>query len=266
MNIRNILLLLPMCMIACVGNVEESQDPTASEQIGTAEEAVTPGEVVGAAKAAYQVYQMFNGGQLTLADAKAQIVSAINAARTQIVAHIDAIATAEVQACAMSAVINVADIQAMSPDTLQVFALNTTDCVAHANTLLNVTTDKAAIDQLGFALNTVGPIALVARATAGLTTPATKSTLITANNTLITRLAPSCTATPLWGDSAPGEPVEVMLRCIAYNGHEGYDSAVAFIRRGRPLPPFNYTYATTEAMAGTSYEVAKAVLPVLNAS
>ena len=86
---------------------------------------------------------------------------------------------------------------------------------------------------------------------------------MTADTTLMTKLTPSCFATPLWGDAEPGGPVEVELRCTAYNDHVGSDFVVRRLRRGQPLPPFNYAFARTEAMQGTSYLVAVAVLPVL---
>jgi hypothetical protein len=226
--------------------------------------AVTPDQVVTAAKLAYEAYQKLYGGQLTLEQAKTQIIDAIRSAQAQIIAHIDAIAAANVRACARSAVIDVVDIRAMTPDSLQAFARDATACVTLAEALTYASTDRAAIDQVGFALNTVGPIALAARAFAGLSTPATKDTLIAANNGLMVKLSPSCFATPLWGD-AQGGRVEVELRCRAYNGNVGYDFVVIRARRGQPLPPFDYSDATTDAMRGTSYEVATAVLPVLAA-
>jgi hypothetical protein len=48
---------------------------------------------------------------------------------------------------------------AFSPDNLQAFARDAISCVTQANSLLSVAADKAAVDQLGFATNTVGPLA-----------------------------------------------------------------------------------------------------------
>src|SRR5438874_1670188 len=51
--------------------------------------AVDPGTVVAAAKTAYDTYQKFSGGQMTLEQATALIVSAINQAKIEIITHID---------------------------------------------------------------------------------------------------------------------------------------------------------------------------------
>lgn len=217
-----------------------------------------------AAKLAYEAYQKFFSGELTVEQAKTQIIDAIRSAQTQIVAHIDAIAAANVRACARSAVIDVVDIQTMTQDTLQAFARDATSCVTLAEALIAASTDQAAIDQVGFALNTVGPVALSTRAFAGLSTPATRDTLIAANNNLRVKMSPACFATPLWGD-AQGGRVEVELRCRAFSGNVGYDFVVIRLRRGQPLPPMDYSDAIAEAMRGTSHELAGMVLPVLTA-
>jgi hypothetical protein len=152
----------------------------------------------------------------------------------------------------------------MTPDTKQLFAFNATDCVTKAKAFISTATSKSAIDHVGYALNAVGPIALLARKHANLGTSALKTTIVSATNSLISRLAPSCSANPLWGDAEPGGPVEVILRCTAFNGRVGADSVIVNIRPGDPLPPFNYNRAKTLAMRGTSYELAVAALPILN--
>jgi hypothetical protein len=228
--------------------------------------AVEPGQVVAAAKAAYQVYQYFDD-EFTLEEAAAQITAAINQARTEIEAHFDAIAAAEVKACATAALGDLVDVPRMSPDTLQDFARDASNCAHLAGSMLEVVTDQstAAMDQLGFALNIVGPIALVTRVAAGLTTPTLRSALIRANRAVLDRLRPACSATPLWGDSG-GVLVEVELRCRAFNRQQGFDSVVLALRRGQPLPPLDYSRAIEIAMRGTSYEVAGGVLPILTAT
>jgi len=226
--------------------------------------AVTPAEAITAAKTAYAIYERLSGGGLTLAQAKDQIIAAVGAARVSIESHIDAIAAAEVKACARSAVIDVADMAAMSPDSLQAFAFRTTDCSTLAEAYAGAANDKAAIDQLGFALDVVGPIALVARRAAGLTTPGLEASLVAGNQTILRKLAPSCLASPLYGDATP-RVLEVALSCTAYNGRRGYDTAFVYNWKRRALPPFDFTNATNDAMVGTSYEIAAAVLPPLQA-
>jgi hypothetical protein len=226
-------------------------------------QAVDPATIVGAAMKAYEAYQKLAGGALTLDDATTKIINAVNAAKTDIMRHTDRLATAEVRACTTSAVINVADIAALSPDGRQLFALNATDCVTLAQSLLSTVSSLAAVDELGFAVNVVGPISLLARTSAGLMTGGLRSSLISADNTVLARLKPSCHDTPLWGDAGPGQPVEVQIVCTAYNGDRGYDSVVLRIKRGQPLPPIDHTSASNDAVAATSYPLAVAALPAL---
>ena len=56
----------------------------------------------------------------------------------------------------------------------------------------------------------------------------------------------------------------MVLRCTAFNGQVGTDFTFVYVRRGQPLPTFNYARARAQAMRGTSYQIAAAVLPVLN--
>lgn len=205
------------------------------------------GTVIAVVKQLYSIYQQFaSSGSLTLPQAVAQIEAQIQASQTAIIDEIDLVATANVQACASSAVINFADINALTPDNLQVYAMDATECVTQAASLLSAVTDKAAIDRLGFALNTVGPLALIARTKAGLTTPALKTVLVSAENTLITALLPSCDKVNV-GD--PGHPFYVW-DCVAYDGTEA---------QGKPL-----SAAQNAATANTSRAVAQAALPALS--
>lgn len=228
---------------------------------------IDPQAVIEAVVGAYKTYQELTADSLTLEQATSRIISAINAAKTEIMAHNDRLAAAEVRACADSAIINIVDLQALTIDSRQIFAQNATECVTKANALLSVVAAPAQIDELGFALNAVGPIALVARASANLSTGALQQALINANNTTISRLIPttSCRATILNGDSPPSWPKEVDLSCTAYNGEVGSDTIVCRCLPGRPRPEFDYTRARAKAMRSTSFAVANAVLPVLQA-
>lgn len=218
----------------------------------------------GYVKQAYDAYQKFFGGALTLDQATTQIVNAVNAAKTEILNEIDAVQAADVQACARSAVIEVADIRVLSPDNAQAFAAATTSCVTLAQADINAFSDLHAVDSAGFALNTVGPIALFARAYAAESTTLLKSTLVSAEQSTVNRLTPHCFGTPLWGDTSPGAKfVEVQLQCTAFNGANGFDSVYVKLRRGQPLPPLDYSYAIEQAMTATSYPVAEAALPLL---
>jgi hypothetical protein len=223
--------------------------------------AVTPGEVKAAIETAYTAYNKFFGNQLTLDQATAQIVGAINAARDGIIAHVDALEVAAVVDCTRSAVNDLVDLPTMSPDVVQAYARDTTDCVIRARDrvpLLGV----PSVNEIGFALDAVGPIALIARSKAGFSTAGLRTILVDGNNGLVSRLMPACRSQFLWGDVEPGGRfVEVQLTCTAFNGTTGYDAVI--VDRRKPTPPFDYTYAKQQAMVGTSFPLALAVLPLL---
>lgn len=204
------------------------------------------GTVIAVVKQLYSIYQQFAaGGSLSLPQAVQEIEAQIQASQTAIISQIDLVAAANVQACASSAVINFADINALTPDNLQVYAMDATDCVTQADSLIGALTDPAAIDRIGFALNTVGPLALIARTKAGLTTPALTSVLVSAENSLITALTPSCDKVNV-GD--PGHPFYIW-DCVAYDGTEAQSKPKAA--------------AENAATANTSRAVAQAALPAL---
>lgn len=211
---------------------------------GAARTTVDPGTLVMIIKGAYDVYKAFTQGGQSGQAATAQIIAAINSARTDIINHIDAIAAAQARACAQAAVINFADFEALTPDNKQNFALNATSCVTLIDSLLAAVSDKAAADQLGFALDSVGPIALIVRSRTGLTNPGLVTVLVHANQRVQSVLAPSC------------HPVIIERftewACSSYNGdHAGPD-----------IP-----FSSVQAAAGrrTSWAVARAVLPTLTA-
>jgi hypothetical protein len=214
--------------------------------------AFDPGSVVTVLKQIYALYQQFaKPGGLTLAQAVSQIEQAIQTAQQNIIDQINLVAVAGVQACARSAVINFADINSFTPDTLQTFVFNTTDCVTQAQSLIPaVTATPSAVDAAGFAMNTVGPIALMARAKAGLTTTGLKSALTAGDNSLIAALRPPCHQANLNGDGPPA----IAWDCTAYNG----DESEILISR-----PNARTMAENGATRNTSRAVAQAALPAL---
>jgi Putative Ig domain/PASTA domain len=213
----------------------------------------------GYAKTAYGIYQALFGHELTLEDATQQIKNAITAAQTQIIAEIDRVQADLVRSCARTAVIDYADIEQMSPDQVQSYATTTTNCVTDGWSLIDNASDPAAVDELGFALNLVGPLALAARARAyGVDSGGAallRETVIQANQRNLQRLAPACSATR--GEVVNGLQ-EIDLQCRAYNGDTG--DGFARIGVGAPLPDFDYSDEITQAVQRTSYPVSVASL------
>ncbi|TDD28071.1 hypothetical protein E1218_08515 [Kribbella turkmenica] len=223
--------------------------------------AVTPSQVLSAISTAYEAYEKQFGGEMDIEESTTQILNAIGSVETSLIGHIDLLSSATIRACARSAVINVADIRLMTKDSLQFFAMAATDCVTKADAYITATTHKPALNEMGFAVNTVGPIALLARSKAGLTTPVLEKTLTHANNTLVKKLNPSCSAIPQPSDSPAS--LEVKLVCTAFNGKQGV--RYVFVQRNRPLPVFDYTIPRTQAMVGASHPVGLAALAELAA-
>lgn len=173
----------------------------------------------------FGAYRMLIGGGSPEA-AIMQLIAVIQAAKTEIMAHIDRIATAEAKACAQQAIIDLVDINEFSTDTLQAYARDATRCVTSIESLLPTVTDLGSVDQLGFTVNAVGPVALAARARAGFSTAGLVQSLTNSNGTVLARLGP-----------VPGACVPFRIEgqieyytCRAYNGDtgRGYPGQVAW--------------------------------------
>jgi hypothetical protein len=170
------------------------------------------------------------GGQLD------QIKTLIQASQAQIIGQVDALATANVNSELDLAIEQLGGIDSMTPDQLAAYVTNAVKTVTDAKADLAAETDHAAQDRLGFDLNVIGPIALAASAKAGQTAdiPTLTADLIQANQTLLTKLAPTCGLTPdsldvhndienadssnpIPGD-LPDIPVSGRGACVSYKG------------------------------------------------
>jgi hypothetical protein len=226
--------------------------------------ALDPMQIIDIVKKAYDTYKsLTETHQLTLDEAMTRIIDAVNAAKADTLSHIDKISTVEAQSCARSAVIDFADIRLFSPDTQQAFARDTTACVSLAAADIAAVNDLGAVDQLGFAINLVGPIALLARSTVGFSTDALKATLIAADNAVVSRLNPHCSVTTIPYFNGLGKPIpslaENLLDCTAYNGNQGHDVVEGRMPRGG----WDFSVARAQATRQISYPVAVAALSVL---
>ncbi|GAA2615820.1 hypothetical protein GCM10010399_53480 [Dactylosporangium fulvum] len=187
-----------------------------------------------------------------------QIVASIESAKTQILAHVDALAAAEAQACARHHVIEFADIDRFTPDTLQQWAQDATGCAVLIDSLIKVVTDKAQVDLLNLAANAVGPIALAARLRAGFSTAGLTATLRDANNVAISQLAALCSTRNEVGPNY--SYVITVYSCSAYNG---FAEARRQVYPSTTQPPIDTAAVADEATKNTSRAVSVAVLPTL---
>jgi hypothetical protein len=229
----------------------------------------------------------------------AKIQAIVNQAKTQIIAELDGLAAAWDSSCAANALDTFQNIDKLAPDNLQAFAISSDKCVTDAQAQIGAVTDKAAIDKIGFALNTVGPVALLANARAGFATNLLKQHIIDANAQLRTKLNPTCGVTidnpdnlPSWGEG----PITGHGACYNYTvptparisvGERGGifylqpGPGRAFLpwpMRGDAVPDddlipwrgytvgfpvVDFSIAVSEVMQGTSWQVAGTVLDQL---
>lgn len=187
-----------------------------------------------------------------------QIQASIEASKNQIISHVDALATADAQACASHHVIEFADINQFSPDTLQQWAQDATGCVTLIDSLIKVVTDKSQVDELNLAANVVGPIALAARLRAGFSTSGLTASLRDSNNAALTQLAAACITR---NEIGPNYSYVIQVySCTAYNG---YAEQRQQIYPAVNQPPINPTAVANQATVNTSRAVSVAVLPAL---
>lgn len=225
--------------------------------------------VVSFASSAYSLIQgVFRPGASAddLSAGVRLIINAIETSKTEILARIDAIATAEASACARQAVIEFADIESFTPQTMQRWAQDATGCVTLISSLIGTVSTKSETDELGIALNTAGPIAIAARARAGFSIDSLKTIVAQGNRSLVTLLEPACSLTPLWGDQPPGSrEVEVNVRCTVYPGVVSVGHIIVAGQRNKPLHvPFSaYEHIFTAASNQTSRAVALAALQIM---
>jgi hypothetical protein len=216
--------------------------------------------VINASRAAYGLWKDFTGGGKELEEAVAQITAEIEKAKTAILSHMDLLAAAEARACSRHAVIELADIDTFDQATMRTWAQQVTGCVTLIDSLATTVGDQGAIDQLGFALNSVGPIALVARARAGFSTTALTAVLISGNTTVASRIDPPC---PMSVTKVGLVRYRFTWTCTAPNG----DSSSVSIVKLAPTPPPTPDLAPHKAHAArnTSKTLALSVIPILQA-
>lgn len=230
---------------------------TGTAQPAQAVDPVTAGKVIAAAVKAYEAWK---SGQNT-----EKVLAAITAAKTEIMAHADALAAADARACTRHAVIESDDAHLLPKDVLTIWAQQVTHCVSLIDSLLDVVTDRPTLNQLGLALGTVGPIALATRKQAGLSTAGVQAMLIDAHTTVEAKAAPNCHNTReekysrILGDGA--WRVHYKWGCVGADNTTV--SNYVILRLEDLAPAIDIPAIRASVGQNTSWKLAQQVLPVL---
>lgn len=205
---------------------------------------------------------LLNGGGSEDASLKAavqQIVAAVEAAKNDIIAHTDAIAAADVQACARQHTIEFADIENMSNTVRQIWAQNATGCATLATAYVNTVQTPQAVDNIGHVLPSLFAIVIAARGRAGLPNGINLviQDQIRSYEAVVAKLTPTNCVKK--GNKEPGYPREKWWECTAYNGDWGQSGWVT-----APAEPVR-AQAENAATRNTSRPEALSGLPRLRA-
>jgi len=213
----------------------------------------------------------FSGGggvsEAELAQAVAQITAKIEQTKVEIINHIDAVASAEVQACARANTIEFASINSMSRTVLQLWAQSATTCATKATAYLNALTSPQAVDNIGWLVGEIFTIVIAARTKAGLVEglDLVRQDEISAFNAVESKLTPACCVIRNYWTPSPdgGPPLDqtIYYTYTAYNGDTG--TTYAYYFRGQLRVEPNHTGASNEAARNTSRSLAQQALPTL---
>jgi hypothetical protein len=110
------------------------------------------------------------------------------------VRHLEVFAAADAVACARSSVIEFTDIERMSERLLSFWATHLNECLALTDSKLSAVSSADAVEEIGFAVNMIYPVALVAHARAGFKILPVVNAYRSANETLLEKLAPRCSS------------------------------------------------------------------------
>jgi hypothetical protein len=246
-------------------------------------------------------YDFFNKYIIGQPDVIAQMQAMINQAKTQIIAELDGLAAAWDSSCAANALDTFQNIDTLTPDNLQAFAISSDKCVTDAQALIGAVSTQSAIDKIGLALNTVGPVALIANARANFPTDELRQHIMAANQQLKVKLTPICDVSIDDPNSLPDFEGAVTGHGACYNFHvptpkrvevgerggvfylppgpntaflawpllgDAFPDDDVFWWRGHTVafPPVDFSIAISQVMQGTSWQVADTVLNVMEPS
>lgn len=241
-SVAAMLLLMPVAGVI--------MNPGGARAAGlTPKEIETAQKIIGYAINVYNLAQRINGAPSELERATAEIINAVKAAKTELLNEIDEITAAEVDACKDSALSDVENLPTMTATQLDSYATRALDCVNKAVNFINTLSSKRAVDQVSFAMNTVAPLALIARARLGLKSEFLNANVRAGNEATMRRLVPNCVT---WTDEESGRILYWNVSCTAFNGTTSSLTQV--------YPITDYSAQVNAAMRNTSYELAKKLL------
>ncbi|PRY32098.1 hypothetical protein CLV70_102309 [Pseudosporangium ferrugineum] len=209
------------------------------------------------------------GNDAQLEAAKQQIIHAVESSKQEILAHIDAIAAADVEACTQSAVTKFAQIDSMPGSLLGPFVNGAVDCAHLSSSYFNTVQSLPAADNIGKLMGVIYAIAMTGFAKYGLSTRSLLGNLITGYEAVAVKMKPTrCGMQDALQDNEvrprPGDPMYWIVWCEAYNG----DLANTTYNTIFPASPTEADFDAVRLQAGrnTSYATAVHALPALRAA
>jgi hypothetical protein len=211
--------------------------------------------VIGYAMTAYSLLQRLNGEPSELERATTEIIDAVHAAKTELLDHIDDNDAAKVNGCKDSALTDVENLAHMTDAQLDGYANRAIDCVNQAKNLIDSIASPRAINEVSLAMNTVAPLALIAKTRLGHSTRFLTANIRAGNGDTIRRLQPKCV---LWTDEESGQALYHNVLCTSFNGTKKARTVVAAYG-----PIKDYTAEIDFVMRSTSYELSKTLLTMM---
>jgi hypothetical protein len=205
------------------------------------------------------------GGSGDLEKAKQEIINAVNASRQEILDHIDAIASADVRACAEAGTLQINQIDAMDDFTLAVFMENAVNCATKSTAYFDAVQNLPAADNIAKLMGEIYSIAMVAFAKVGFTTTDLLDGLIRGYEAVLNKLKPTCeTRSHTWADPEYGWYTENTYTCKAFPTDTVWLAAWTEYWYGSNVEnPIDYAYVEAYAMRNTARPVVEAALPQL---
>jgi hypothetical protein len=164
-----------------------------------------------------------------------------------------ALRVAEVKGCVQTSRINFVFLERGEKLRPRI-ASDFTECAFNVAAMLNTLSLREDIDDMGYDINFIFPLAIVASAMTGRDVQPLIDHYRSANEYIVNKLAPRCLAWK-WPNFSAGGAIEAHYRCVAYDGTKA--SAAGSIDR-RSID--------AQATRLTSRRVAQSVMPLLTAS